>query len=96
MMSWWVWLIISVPVYLVSGGFFSEFVHGHPRHNKEKCDSGERMPCFLWAGVGWPLMLPLLLVSLLWATGETLEKQRPVRRRERREINRQRDLRSIP
>jgi hypothetical protein len=94
------WAIIAIgaaasAVYLMGGGFMYKFVHEHPKHNQSRCDDGRNMPCFLWAGIGWPLLLVLLTVYALWVTGERLEDQRPVHRKERREVERKKDLRSI-
>ena len=89
------WVLMVIP-YLVGAGFCQAYVHQHPGHNQRKCDRGDSMPCFLWAGWGWPLLIAGLLVYACWKLGERLEYQRPVHRRQRREQLRSQDLRSLP
>jgi hypothetical protein len=97
MTAWAFVAVISAAsaVYLTGGGFMTSYVHQHPRHNRFKCSNGVNCPCFLWAGFGWPVLLVFVLATACWKAGEMLEDQRPVRRRERREVERKKDLRSI-
>lgn len=89
------WLFTLVPLYFAGGGYMYRYVHTHPRHDERKCNDGRNMPCFLWAGVGWPVTIMFLLLIAFWKLGERLEDQRPVHRKERREIERKKDLRAI-
>lgn len=94
-MSPWAWAAISAPPYLVAAGYARNYFHTRPGHNQYRCEEWHDMPCGLWGGVMWPLVVVFAVIALCWKLGMHLEQQRPVHRRERRETRRNTDLRAI-
>ncbi len=92
----WIWLAVCLPGYLAIAGYARNFAHTSPGHNQYRCGQWDDPPCWLWAGLMWPVTGAVVVLSVFWRLGMAAEQQRPVHRRAAREAARAKDLRMIP